>query len=118
VWLKVPQRIGARLAISHMAALMAAMFLFIAGTSAILFAQMRRQLWHFATQDIETVEGLMSISDTGAFRVRENYHNHPESKRILDRFLEVRSSTGAVLYRNARLGDRSLGIVQPARKLR
>jgi heavy metal sensor kinase len=42
-------------------------------------------------------------------RVSDDYHNHPESKLVLDRFLEVRDPDGKVLYRNEHLGARTLG---------
>src|SRR5690349_1330500 len=85
------------------------MIIFMTGTAAILFWQMRAQLQHYAIQDVETVEGLMSFSPQGTLQVREDYHNHPESRRVLERFLEVRALDGTVLYRNARLGTMSLG---------
>jgi heavy metal sensor kinase len=41
--------------------------------------------------------------------MREDYHNHPESKRVLERLLEVRSPNDVVIYRNERLGGQALG---------
>ncbi|HEY3935830.1 MAG TPA: ATP-binding protein [Bryobacteraceae bacterium] len=70
---------------------------------------MSAQLKHFAVQDIETVEGLILSEPGGAITVRDDYHNHPESKRILDYYLEILAPSGAVLYRNDRLANRSLG---------
>ena len=103
------RRLGTRLAFSYILLLIAAMVVFAAGTAAVLFFQMRAQLAHFAVQDIETVEGLMSFTPEGRVTVREDYHNHPESKQILEHFLEVRALDGRLLYRNDRLGNRSLG---------
>ena len=40
--------------------------------------------------------------------MREDYHNHPESKDVIERYLEVLSPDGAVLLRNERLGGRTL----------
>ena len=85
------------------------MILFTGGTATVLFLQMRAQLAHFAIEDIEEVEGLMSFTQDGRLNVRDDYHNHPESKQILEHFLEVRTADGNLLYRNDRLGDRSLG---------
>jgi heavy metal sensor kinase len=79
------------------------------GTCALLFFQLRSQLDHFAVQEIETVEGLFFFTHDGQLRLREDYHNHPESKDVIDRFLEVRSPDGAVLFRNEKLGNRGLG---------
>ncbi|HEY2016886.1 MAG TPA: ATP-binding protein [Bryobacteraceae bacterium] len=104
-----PRRIGVRIAVSHIVVLLCAMVTFMAGTALVLFWQMQAQLEHYAIQDLETVEGLMSFATDGTLRVREDYHNHPESKRVLERFLEVRDLDGRLLYRNARLGPFELG---------
>jgi heavy metal sensor kinase len=103
------KRLGARIAISYLLVLICAMVLFMTGTALVLFMQMQSQLKHYAIQDIETVEGLVSVTPQNEIRVSEDYHNHPESKRVLDRFLEIRSPEGHLLYRNERLGGRSLG---------
>jgi heavy metal sensor kinase len=79
------------------------------GTFALLFLQLRSQLDHFAIQEVETVEGLLYFTPRGELQMREDYHNHPESKDVIDRFVEVLSPEGSVLYRNERLGDRLLG---------
>jgi heavy metal sensor kinase len=78
-------------------------------TFAIFFWQLRSQLDHFAIQEIETVEGLLYFTAAGELRMHEDYHNHPESKDVIDRFVEVLSPDGAILYRNERLGARQLG---------
>ena len=75
----------------------------------VLFWQLRSQLDHFAIQEIETVEGLLYFTPDGGLQMREDYHNHPESKDVIDRFVEVLSPDGAILFRNERLGDRALG---------
>ncbi len=79
------------------------------GTLALLFWQLRSQLDHFAIQEIETVEGLLYFTPAGELQMHEDYHNHPESKDVIDRFLEVLSPEGSVLYRNQRLGNRVFG---------
>jgi heavy metal sensor kinase len=106
---KKPRRLGTRLALSYIFLLATAMLLFTAGTAAALFLQMRAQLNHFAVQDIETIGGLISFAPGGAIAVRDDYHNHAESKRILDYYLEILAPDGVVLYRNARLANRGLG---------
>ncbi len=75
----------------------------------MLFWQLRGQLDHFAVQEIETVEGLFFFDAAGQLHLRENYHNHPESRDLIDRFLEVHSLDGKLLFRNERLGNRALG---------
>ena len=76
----------------------------VGGTCALLFWQLRSQLDHFAVQEIETVEGLFYFTPDGQLHMREDYHNHPESKDVIERYLEVLSPDGTVLLRNERLG--------------
>ncbi len=108
-YLQWPRRLGTRLALSYILLLAGAMVVFTSGTAAVVFFQMRAQLAHFAVQDIETVEGLLALTRDGKLKVRDDYHNHPESKQILEHYLEVLTPDGTVLYRNERLQNRSLG---------
>jgi heavy metal sensor kinase len=78
-------------------------------TATFLYYQMRNQLDHYTVQDLETVEGLLYFDTGGRLLLHEDYHNHPESKLVLERLLEVLSPDGHVLYRNERLRDQSLG---------
>jgi heavy metal sensor kinase len=104
-----PTHLRTRLTLWYVGMLAALLILAWGGTFALLFWQLRSQLDHFAIQEIETIEGLMYFTPAGELQMREDYHNHPESKDVIDRFVEVLSATGAVLYRNERLGDRMLG---------
>ncbi len=104
-----PRRLRTRLTLSYVCVLAALLVLAWTGTCALLFWQLRSQLDHFNVQEIETVEGLFFFTPGGQLRLREDYHNHPESKEVIERYLEVRSPDGAVLYRNDRLGNRALG---------
>lgn len=98
-----------RLTISYLAVLAVILALFIAGTAVVLDWQLRDQLAHFAIEDIETVEGLLSFNSEGLVELNEDYHNHPQSRLISERLLEVLSPEGAILYRNENLGNRTLG---------
>lgn len=108
MWLR-PRHLRTRLTLWYVSVLAALLILAWAGTCALLFWQLRSQLDHFAVQEIETVEGLFFFTPDGQLRLREDYHNHPESKDVIERFLEVRSPDGLVLFRNNRLGNRALG---------
>jgi hypothetical protein len=68
-------------------------------TAIFLFFQMRGQLDHYAVQDIETIEGLLFFDRDGRLILREDYHNHPQSKYVLERLVDIRSTDGAVLFR-------------------
>jgi len=98
------RRLGTRLAISYVLLAAVIMAVFSLGTGIALFLQMRGQIAHFAVQDIETVEGLLAFTPDGRVTLRDDYHNHPESKRVLDHYIEVLDPSGRVLYRNDQLG--------------
>jgi heavy metal sensor kinase len=98
-----------RLTVMYVLVLTAILMVYISGASVLLFWQLRSQLDRHAIQDLETVEGLLFFDIHGELHLRDDYHNHPESKQVLDRFLEVLSPNGAVLLRNERLQGRSLG---------
>lgn len=101
--------VRSRLTFWYVAVIAGVVLSYIAGTTFVLYWQLFHQLSRFAVQDIETVEGLLYFAGTGRLELNENYHNHPESRRVLERLLEVRALNGAVLYRNERLGSQSLG---------
>jgi heavy metal sensor kinase len=69
---------------------------------------MRGQLDNYAIQDVETVEGLLYFDTDGHPALHEDYHNHLESKQVLERLVEVRTFDGAI-YRNERLNGQALG---------
>src|ERR1041385_1442151 len=104
-----PRHLRTRLTLWYVSGLAALLLLAWAGTCALLFWQLQSQLDHFAVQEIETVEGLLFLTPDGQLRLKEDYHNHPESKDVIEWFLEVRDPAGTVLYRNDRLGNRELG---------
>ena len=93
----------------YVALLAAILVVFVAGTAAVMYWQLYTQLDRHAVQDLETVEGLLSFAPTGAVNVADDYHTHPESRLVQERYLEVFALDGRVLYRNDRLGTRRLG---------
>ncbi len=104
-----PRHVRTRLTLWYVVVLASVLVLSWGLTASFLFLQMRSQLDNYAIQDIETVEGLLTFGSGGRLILREDYHNHPESKQVLERLVEVRALNGAVLYRNERLGDQALG---------
>jgi heavy metal sensor kinase len=104
-----PKHVRTRLTLWYGCVLASGLLLSCSLTASFLFLQLRSQLDHYAIQDIETVEGLLYFDAAGHLTLREDYHNHLDSKLLLDRLLAVRSPNDVVIYRNARLGDRSLG---------
>ncbi len=104
-----PKNLRTRLTLWYVSILAALLVLTWGGTYALLFWQLRSQLDRFSVEEIETVEGLFFFSPDGTLRLREDYHNHPASKNLIEDFVEVRSPEGPVLFRNERLGSRELG---------
>jgi len=104
-----PRHVRTRLTLWYIVVLASVLVLSWGLTASFLFLQMRSQLDNYAIQDIETVEGLLAFDSGGRLMLREDYHNHPESKQVLERLVEIRSSNGTVLYRNERLGNQALG---------
>jgi heavy metal sensor kinase len=104
-----PRHLRARLTLWYVAVLAVLLISAWGATCSLLFWQFRTQLDHFSIQEIETVEGLFFFTPDGRLHLREDYHNHPESKDVIERFLEVRALDGTILLRNDRLGTRELG---------
>jgi heavy metal sensor kinase len=103
-----PTHVRTRLTLWYVFGLASVLILSWGLTAAFMFFQMQSQLDHYAVQDIETVEGLLYFDADGRLMLHEEYHNHPESKQVLERFLEVLKPDGRVLYRNERLGGQAL----------
>jgi len=103
------KNVRTRLTLWYVGLLAAILALSWSFTALFLFYQLRGQLDHYAIQDIETVEGLLYFDATGHLAMHEDYHNHPQSKQVLERLMEVLSPDGTVLYRNERLRGQSLG---------
>ncbi len=98
-----------RLTVWFVSTLAVVLLLYSSASCFLLIRHLRQQLTRHAIQDLETVEGLLSFRADGLLTLREDYHNNPESKHVLERLLEVRSPEGGVLFRNGLLGGRSLG---------
>jgi len=71
--------------------------------------QLKQPLYHAEVQDMETVQGLLYFTVDGQLSLHEEYFNRPESRRLLDRLLEVLDSNGQVLFRNRKLDGNTLG---------
>src|SRR5579872_5269355 len=100
-----PKYVRTRLTLWYVFVLGVSLVVSAAGASLLLFWQMRAQLKRQAVQDLETVEGLLFFGPDRTLHFNEQYHNHPESKLVQDRYLEVLSPDGAILYRNDRLAN-------------
>jgi heavy metal sensor kinase len=81
----------------------AVLAIYICGACILQYWQLRDQLHHAEIEDIETVEGLLYFTSDGRLLLHEDYHSHPQSRLLLDRYMEVLSPNGEVLFRNERL---------------
>jgi heavy metal sensor kinase len=104
-----PKHVRTRLTLWYVFVLGALLAGCIVGAYFLLDLQLHEQLKRHVVQDLEMVEGLLYFDDAGQLHLNEDYHNHPESKLVQDRFLEVLSTDGTILYRNDRLGNRTMG---------
>ncbi|MBZ5659453.1 MAG: HAMP domain-containing protein [Acidobacteriia bacterium] len=103
------KHVRARLTLWYVFVLGILLVIGIAGASFVLVWQLHEQLERHVVQDLEMVEGLLYFDGGGHLHFNEDYHNHSESKLVQERFLEVLSPDGAILYRNDRLGNRTIG---------
>ena len=104
-----PQHVRTRLTLWYVAILAGVLLIYGGSTCAIVLLQLRTQVDHLAIEDLETVEGFLSPGPDGKLHLRNDYHDHPYSPDMQERFLEVRADDGTLLYRNERLGERFLG---------
>ena len=104
-----PRRVRARLTLWHVAMLAGVLAVYLAGVSVLLFWQAESILKRLAAEDLETLKGLLYVEEDGQVTLREDYHHHTDWKQVQERLLEVLGPDGSILYRNERLGDRTLG---------
>jgi heavy metal sensor kinase len=108
--MRAGRSIRSRVAISHALLVLGVLLLYIALASGLFWWNLTHQLYGFAVQNVETAEGLLSFDTAGQLVLNEDYHNHPNTRLVQERLVEIRDfNTGKVLFRNERLGERSLG---------
>jgi heavy metal sensor kinase len=83
--------------------------IYICGACILQYLQLSEQLHHAEVEDVETVEGLLYFAPDGRLLLQEDYHSHPQSKLLLDRYMEVLTPNGQALFRNDRLHEMELG---------
>jgi heavy metal sensor kinase len=104
-----PKQVRARLTLWHVGMLAGVLAVYFGGVSLLLFWQAGNILKRIAAEDLETLKGLLFVTDDGQVGVREDYHHHTDWKQVQERLLEILGPDGSILYRNERLGDRRLG---------
>src|SRR6202789_600987 len=104
-----PTYIRDRLTLWYVGIFGAVLGIYICGACILQYWQLSDQLHHAEIEDLETVEGLLYFTPDGSLLLREDYHSHPQSRLLLDRYMEVLSPNGQVLFRNDRLHEMELG---------
>ncbi|MBZ5675290.1 MAG: HAMP domain-containing protein [Acidobacteriia bacterium] len=104
-----PHHVRTRLTLWYVAILAGVLLIYGGSTCAIVLLQLRTQVDHLATEDLETVEGFLSFGSDGKLGLRNDYHYHPYPAETQQRFLEVRAEDGTLLYKDAGLAERVLG---------
>jgi len=104
-----PRRVRTRLTLLYVGMLTGVLAVYFAGVSVLLFWQMSGVLKRLAAEDLETIKGLLYVQNDGQVGVREDYHHHTDWKQVQERLLEILGSDGSILYRNERLGSRTIG---------
>ena len=104
-----PTYIRTRLTLWYIAIFSLIMGLYVSAACAFQYWELNDQLYHAEVQDMETVEGLLYFNPDGRLLLHEEYHSHPGSRLLLDRFMEVLDPKGNVLFRNEKLNGLALG---------
>ncbi len=104
-----PRFIRDRLTLWYVGIFGAVLLVYACGACLLQYWQLSDQLHHAEIEDLETVEGLLYFAPDGRLLLRDDYHSHPESRLLLDRYMEVLSPNGEVLFRNERLRSMNLG---------
>ncbi len=104
-----PTYIRTRLTLWYIAIFSLTMGLYVSAACAFQYWELNDQLYHAEVQDMETVEGLLYFNQDGRLLLHEEYHSHPGSRLLLDRFMEVLDPKGSVLFRNEKLNGLALG---------
>lgn len=103
------QQLRIRLTLWYISILALILGVYVALVFAFQYASIKRQIYHDEVQDVETVEGLLSFDTSGALHLQQNYFSHPTSHLLIDRLMEVRDTSGMVLYRSPTLDGLALG---------
>jgi signal transduction histidine kinase len=98
-----------RLTLWYVSILALLLGLYIVLVFSFQYALLQRQIFHDEIQDVETVEGLLYFDVSRVLHLQQNYHSHASSHLLIDRLMEVRETTGVVLFRSETLGSQSLG---------
>jgi heavy metal sensor kinase len=93
-----PRHVRSRMTLWYVLVLGVLLLAYAAGASLFLFYSLREQLDHNLLEDVERVEGLLENTPDGM--VTLDSVRHEEDEPTMQRFVEVWSSEGILLYRS------------------
>lgn len=102
-----PRHVRSRLTLWYVLVLGGLLAVYAGGASLILFLSLREQLDRNLLEDVETVKGLL-VNESGGF-ISLQTMSPEENDASLQRFVEVWSPTGSLLYRSRILLGQALG---------
>lgn len=101
-----PSNVRSRLTVWYVGVLAALLIAYGIGPLFFLYLNMREQIDHNLLEDVETVEGQIATEPDGSLALR--LHHGDEGDPGLDRFVEIWSPEGRVLYRTPQLEGQAL----------
>lgn len=104
-----PRTLRSRLTLWYVSILAVLLLVYAAIVFVFQYAVLQRQLLHDEIQDVITVEGLLYFDHAGTLQLHDDYFSRPQSRLLLDRYMEVRDLNDRVLYRSPTLHNASLG---------
>lgn len=102
-----PRNVRSRLTLWYVVALGVILASYAAVALVFLFLGLRQQLDHTLHEDKETIEGQIRVQPDGSLAVR--LHHEEEDDPDFQRFVEIWSLDGKLIYRTPQLGGQSLG---------
>src|SRR5713226_3111352 len=101
-----PRHVRSRMTLWYVLVLGFLLLAYAGGASAYLFYSLREQLDDSLLEDVETVEGLLTTTPSGAVSLESS---HPEGHEPdMQRFVEVWSPDSTLLYRSPVLQGQAL----------
>ncbi|MFP5267404.1 MAG: ATP-binding protein [Acidobacteriota bacterium] len=104
-----PAHLRTRLTLWYTSVFGAILLIFIVAATLLLRWQLSSELLRYEVQDMETAEGLLYFTPTGALTIDQRYHNSLQDEMLVHRLMQVMTPEGRILFRNPRLGDLPLG---------
>lgn len=107
-----PRSLRTRLTAWYVGMLALVLLVFVAGTSGVMYTQLRAQLERQIAQDLDTIRELVAFDQYGHPYFREENQRPPESRFVSDRYVELVGPAGESLFNSGRLTDGPLGVLR------